>query len=45
MEQYSADQLNLAKLVETKNLGSLISSKNLEKITVKIYTKMQAEVE
>ena len=45
MESYNSENLSLEKLIETKDLGALISNKNLEKIIVKVYTKMQAEVE
>ena len=45
MEQYNAENLSLEKLVETKDLGAFISNKNLEKIIIKIYSKMQTEVE
>ena len=41
MDSYNKDNLNLVKLAESKDLGSLISAKNLEKMISKVYIGMQ----
>ena len=45
MESYNRDNLDLAKLCASKDLGTLISSKSLEKMINKVYSGMQVEVE
>ena len=45
MESYNKDSLDCAKLSASKDLGALISNKNLEKILIKVYASMQVEVE
>ena len=45
MDSYNKDNLDLIKMAAGKNLGALISSKNLEKIVTKIYLNMQSQVE
>ena len=45
MDSYNKDNLDLIKVAAGKNLGALISSKNLEKIVTKIYLNMQSQVE
>ena len=45
MEAYNSDSLDLIKLISQKDLGTLMSSKSLEKITSKVYVSMQKEVE
>lgn len=44
MDSYNQDNLDLVKMAAGKNLGALISSKNLEKIITKVYLNMQAQV-
>lgn len=44
MDSYNQDNLDLVKMAAGKNLGALISSKNLEKIITKVYLSMQAQV-
>jgi superoxide dismutase len=45
MDSYNSDNLDLVKLAAGKDLGTLISNKNLEKIITKIYLNMQVQVE
>ena len=39
MDSYNSDNLDLIKVAAGKNLGPLISNKNLEKMITKIYLK------
>ena len=41
MDSYNQDSLDLVKLTTGKDLGALISQKNLEKMILKIYSSMQ----
>lgn len=45
MDSYNSDNLDLVKLAAGKDLGPLISNKNLEKIITKVYLNMQVQVE
>ena len=45
MDSYNQDNLDLIKLAASKDLGTLISNKNLEKIITKVYLNMQVQVD